>query len=70
MLIWQIPANQTIRRDQVQQRTSLTSQGETVGNVDTVDTGNITDTDMVSDLGKSDTKKCYFTSVQPTSCLE
>lgn len=49
----------------------IQAQVETVGNIDIADTDILItdDDDMVSDQGTSDSKKRYFTSVQPTFCL-
>lgn len=67
MLVLQIPANQTIWNVQVLQRMTLIFQAQVGSDTDT-DIDIITDADMVSDREISDTKKRYFTSVQPTSC--
>jgi|688.fasta_scaffold1587406_1 hypothetical protein len=80
MSICQIPAKQTtIRKEALQGACLMLSpfiqadqaQVETVGNIDIADTDILItdDDDMVSDQGTSDSKKRYFTSVQPTFCL-
>lgn len=77
MSICQIPAKQTtIRKEALQGACLMLSpfiqaQVETVGNIDIADTDILItdDDDMVSDLGTSDSKKRYSTSVQPTFCL-
>jgi hypothetical protein len=68
MLVLQIPANQTIWNVQVLQRMTLIFQAQVGSVIDTDIDIIITDADMVSDREISDTKKRYFTSVQPTSC--
>lgn len=78
MSICQIPTKQTtIRKEALLQGACLMlspfiqAQVETVGNIDIADTDILItdDDDMVSDQGTSDSKKRYFTSVQPTFCL-
>jgi hypothetical protein len=77
MSICQIPTKQTsIRKEALQGACLMLSpliqaQVETVGNIDIADTDILItdDDDMVSDQGTSDSKKRYFTSVQPTFCL-